>query len=116
MGDLAATWALDRAVTTTVAAARHRHRLEGELAKICEERSLSGGSGNAGRGKAAVGASPAPSTVGKAAHRTTQQEARRLLWEQQASTSPSAAGGMTTAWTTMIVRRDMAAMHTRWSS
>ena len=79
--DLAAAWALDRSVTTAETADRRCRRLDGELAKIGEEWSLSDCSANAGRGKAAARAPKATSAVAAAALRTAQQEAERLLRE-----------------------------------
>ena len=70
--DLAAAWALDRSVTTTETAARRRRRLDGELAKIGEEWSLSDYSANAGRGKTAARAPKATSAVVAAALRIVQ--------------------------------------------
>ena len=90
--DLAAVWALDRSVTITETAARRRRRLDGELAKIGEEWSLSDCSANAGHGKATARAPKATSAVAAAALRTAQQEAERLLREQQAASGQCCRG------------------------
>jgi hypothetical protein len=49
---LATVWALDCSMTTAETAARRRHRLDGELAKMGEEGSLSDYSANDGHDKA----------------------------------------------------------------
>ena len=68
--DHASVWALDRFVTTVETGARRRHRLEGELAKIGEEWSLSETAAAAGRGKEGQGD-------------RVQEEAEQLLRECQ---------------------------------
>ena len=83
--DLTATWALDLSVTNTETVARRRRCLDGELAKIGEEWSLSDCSANAGRGKVAARAPKAQSIVSMASLHTMQQEVERLLRERQAA-------------------------------
>jgi hypothetical protein len=83
---LTSAWALDRSVTTAETVARGRHRLDGELAKIDEEWSLSVSSTNPCRGKAAVRAPRASFALAAGALRTAQEEAEQLLRERQAST------------------------------
>ena len=74
---------LGRFVSTTETATRRCRRLDGELAKIGEEWSLSDCSANAGHGKAAARAPKATLAVAAVALCMVQQEAERLLHDQQ---------------------------------
>lgn len=65
--ELATAWALDHSITITETAARRHHRLDGELAKIGEEWSLSDCSTNAGAVGSGQGGPPHRTTGGGAA-------------------------------------------------
>lgn len=113
-------WSLDRSITTSETLARHHYRLDGKLAKIDEEWSLSDSSAYAGRGKDVSMAPSAPSALVAAALHDMHEEAERLLREGQAVAGHrrrTAAGGMTTmTWTGTAMRSGKVATRTRWSS
>lgn len=86
--DLAKAWARDRPLTIANTAARRRHRLDGELAKIGVEWWLNDTSTAAGRVSAAIKAPRTGLALAKEALPTTWEEAAQLLYERQAVAGP----------------------------
>jgi hypothetical protein len=89
--DLAAAWALDRFVASTKTAARRR-RLDGELAKIGEEWSLSDSSANPSRARMPSVLPQVPSTLAATALCTAQEKAKRLIHEGQVAAGQECCG------------------------
>ncbi|KAE8779511.1 Importin subunit beta-1 [Hordeum vulgare] len=90
--DLAAVWALYRPVTTAKMTARRRRFLDGELAELGEEWSLSDGSANAGRDKTAAKVPEATPSLAATEHHMMQQEAEGLLHEREAAVGQGCRG------------------------